>query len=307
MENIAVQRIKQTIETHYGYQAKQVQAVKGGTVGETYAIDKKYFLKLYHMERGIAQRCTQALNEQLLALELLFQHSSLKDRICYPIRTVKDELFFINEGVIGVLFSYIFGNAIGFGNPYSEDELLQLSKIVKDLHAVDTAPFYYICPKENYHLEFCNELKFFIEQRSTELPINFRNLIAENSINILEKLDKAEKAAEQLREKKLPMVLCHTDIHGGNIMRDPNGKLYLIDWENMMLAPKEADLFLFCEEEYFPIFADNADELALTYYSRRRDLEDLWEFLSGILCGEYDRLQQQTVFVHIKRILNHLT
>ena len=33
---------------------------------------------------------------------------------------------------------------------------------------------------------------------------------------------------------------------------------WLIDWENVMLAPKEADLFSFCEEEYAHLFCENA-------------------------------------------------
>ena len=67
---------------------------------------------------------------------------------------------------------------------------------------------------------------------------------------LLGRQETLREEARKLKEGNLPFVLCHTDIHGGNLIRDPQGKLWLIDWENVMLVPKETDLFAFCEEEY---------------------------------------------------------
>ena len=106
---------------------------------------------------------------------------------------------------------------------------------------------------------------------------------------------------------KLPFVLCHTDIHGGNIIKNSNGKLFLVDWENMILAPKEADLFCFSEQEYFPAFSEQTNENAILYYVIHRDLEDIWEFLNSILHNEYNKEEQEEVLAHLKRIYNHLS
>ena len=37
-------------------------------------------------------------------------------------------------------------------------------------------------------------------------------------------------------------VLCHSDIHGGNILIADTGELYVVDWDDPILAPKERDL-----------------------------------------------------------------
>jgi len=45
------------------------------------------------------------------------------------------------------------------------------------------------------------------------------------------------------RDLEKPQVICHTDLHGGNLMLDRSGELILLDWENAIFAPPEYDLF----------------------------------------------------------------
>lgn len=47
-------------------------------------------------------------------------------------------------------------------------------------------------------------------------------------------------AVERLRDH--PPVLCHADIHVGNVLITPDDRLYVIDWDTVILAPKERDL-----------------------------------------------------------------
>ena len=37
-------------------------------------------------------------------------------------------------------------------------------------------------------------------------------------------------------------VLCHSDLHGGNVLVDKNDTIYIVDWDDPILAPKERDL-----------------------------------------------------------------
>ena len=37
-------------------------------------------------------------------------------------------------------------------------------------------------------------------------------------------------------------VLCHADVHPGNLLLPPDSSLYLVDWDNPIFAPKERDL-----------------------------------------------------------------
>jgi spectinomycin phosphotransferase len=55
-------------------------------------------------------------------------------------------------------------------------------------------------------------------------------------------VERAEQLASELRSKSLELVLCHTDIHGGNVLIDSKDELYIVDWDDPILAPKERDL-----------------------------------------------------------------
>jgi len=52
----------------------------------------------------------------------------------------------------------------------------------------------------------------------------------------------AEQLAGLLQTQALEYVVCHADIHGGNILIDTHGRLYIVDWDTLILAPKEHDL-----------------------------------------------------------------
>jgi len=40
----------------------------------------------------------------------------------------------------------------------------------------------------------------------------------------------------------LPQVLCHADAHTWNVLVDTAGQWWLVDWDEVVLAPKERDL-----------------------------------------------------------------
>lgn len=304
---ISTELIKQDLENYFEYGAHTISEIGGGTVGYTYNIDDKYFFKIYDTRLAITYRCTEHLQNQLTVLDILHTQTELEDRICYPIKTLSGEYFFTHDNIIGVLFSLINGKVIGFENKYSKNDIAQLSNIVKTLHSIDTTPFTTLCPKEDFCLDFLNELEVIIKTKTRELPGEFCELIARFSNVIIEKISHTKSLAQRIKNENLPFVLCHTDIHGGNIMKDSSEKLYLVDWENVILSPKEADLFTFADTDYFPMFCNETSADAIAYYKIRRDFEDIWEFLRSLLRKEFDKEKQAEVYCHLTRILKHLS
>lgn len=121
-----------------------------------------------------------------------------------------------------------------------------------------------------------------------------------------------EKLAVLLREQSGPYVICHADLHPANLLRDQAGRVFVLDWDEVMLAPKERD-FLFVGE---PPAADSAnpaippffqgygqapiDWIALTYYRYERVIQDLTVCAQDVFLrddlGEESRADEAQLF-----------
>jgi spectinomycin phosphotransferase len=55
-------------------------------------------------------------------------------------------------------------------------------------------------------------------------------------------VDRADAMGRQLRRSAAPEVLCHGDLHTWNLLVDAGRRLWLVDWDEAVLAPKERDL-----------------------------------------------------------------
>ncbi|NJN18216.1 MAG: aminoglycoside phosphotransferase family protein [Oscillochloris sp.] len=55
-------------------------------------------------------------------------------------------------------------------------------------------------------------------------------------------LERAEALGRQLAATAPTLVLCHADIHTNNVLAAPDGSLWVVDWDEVMLAPRERDL-----------------------------------------------------------------
>jgi spectinomycin phosphotransferase len=119
-----------------------------------------------------------------------------------------------------------------------------------------------------------------------------RSSWSENRATIHAVVVSLEKLAAALHRRKLPYVICHADLHPANLLRTPTGQVFVIDWDEVMLAPKERD-FLFIKASsadsetlpgtpaFFQGYGQGEiDWIALTYYRYERVLQDV------IACAE---------------------
>jgi spectinomycin phosphotransferase len=95
-------------------------------------------------------------------------------------------------------------------------------------------------------------------------------------------------------------VICHADIHPGNLIADGDGPLHVVDWDAPILAPRERDLMFVYSQDFgdHPINAHRAelfrrgygplepDQTLLSYYRSGRHLDDVAVFLHSILDSE---------------------
>jgi spectinomycin phosphotransferase len=95
-----------------------------------------------------------------------------------------------------------------------------------------------------------------------------------------------EKLAGMLQSRSFPYVICHADLHARNLIRDRAGHVFVIDWDEVMLAPKERD-FIFVREPHADAFFQGygqrvIDWMALTYFLWERVVQDLIECAQNV-------------------------
>jgi spectinomycin phosphotransferase len=113
---------------------------------------------------------------------------------------------------------------------------------------------------------------------------------------VLVVLDRADALGARLRDSSdLPRVICHADPHLGNLLIGPDGEVWLIDWDDVILAPPERDLMFVLGEIFgkmsaqeqrlfFDAYGDvRIDPDRLAYYRAVRTLEDAVGFAAQVL------------------------
>lgn len=125
---------------------------------------------------------------------------------------------------------------------------------------------------------------------------------------ILELVARAEQCAQALQAQPPESIVCHSDLHAGNVLIAADGTFYLVDWDNPILAAKERDLMFAGggqfgaartpqEEEalfYQGYGAAQINPIALAYYRCERIVQDIAIFCEQVFSvhgSEPDRQQ----------------
>jgi spectinomycin phosphotransferase len=102
-------------------------------------------------------------------------------------------------------------------------------------------------------------------------------------------LDQADRLGRDLQAQKSSSVVCHGDPHLGNVLIGRDERVWLIDWDDAVMAPRERDLMFILggvlafapvtrqqQSWFFEGYGStDIDPIRLAYYRCARALEDL--------------------------------
>lgn len=298
MQFLSNQRIIDSLNISYGIDVDTLTYLPLGAdvnavVYKAQMKNHSYFVKL---KRGHNHRLG-------LAVVGLLQGAGIQ-QIIPPVKTNGGHSAYQIEDFTLIVYPFIEGQD-GFSRNLTDSQWFTLGKALKQIHEVNLPQSIRDqIRREAYSSkwrEAVRSLYSHIESGTPgdEVALRLLKAMKDNKALILKLVDQAEKFAQQAQAQSPPFVLCHSDIHGGNVLIDKNDTLYIVDWDEPVLAPKERDLMFIGggvanvwnnphEEQLFyeGYGKTEVNTAILAYYRLERIVEDIAVYGKELLLTE---------------------
>ena len=193
-----------------------------------------------------------------------------------------------------ILYPFVEGTS-GFEIELSEPQWADFSSALKRIHTTLVPPaLSEKIGKESYSPEWRDICRNVIKRLDKEtfddpVTVGLAEFLRPKRETILDLVERAERFAHTLASRSTELVVCHSDIHPGNLFIDTKGTLFIVDWDYPMFAPKERDLMFIgggqgfvgrtAQEEEMLFYRNYGDSpinhVAMAYYRCDRNLYDL--------------------------------
>ncbi|MCC6894911.1 MAG: aminoglycoside phosphotransferase family protein [Anaerolineae bacterium] len=263
--------------------------------------NRDYFVKL---RRG-------AVDQTSIAIPHLLREQGIT-AVIPPLATRVGSLWTTIADFTLILYPFVAGHN-GFEVNLSDNHWLDLGQALKGVHTTPIPPSIAASlARENYSDDFRARVTGFQQQAATmrftdPVAIKLAALLVAKETDVTRLVQTASQLAAVLKSQPLEFVLCHSDIHAGNVLIDSTGTLRIVDWDQPVLAPKERDLMfvgggigsytrrdLDAQEIYFyqGYGETSVNPVALAYYRCERIVQDIAAYCDQLLltdAGGQDR------------------
>lgn len=231
------------VQAHYGIAVSALTFLPLGydiasSVYRVQATDgSPYFLKV---------RTGAGFGEPSLAVPH-YLHEQGVPHIAAPLATIDQALWVSVNGFALSLYPFIDGH-MGAEVGLSAEQWRALGATLRQIHTSQLTPgLVPTIPRETFTPSRRNlipNLEAAVSRQGLADPVE-RELAAfwRSQRDVIRTLvDRADALARRLRQRTAPLVLCHADLHTWNVLLDPANQLWLVDWDETILALKERDL-----------------------------------------------------------------
>lgn len=251
-----------------------------------------YFVKLRH---GHSNQTNVAI------LDLLM---SAKIPLIIPlIKTKSDHAFQLIDNFVLSVQLFIEGQN-GFSQPLTDKQWQALGMSLKQVHEIEVpSSIQNQIRHENYSPKWRQIVQSLLDTmneppKGDEIAQKLFSFIKTHQTSIQRLVKRAEELAEKLKNISHPprLVLCHSDIHAGNVLIDNQGNLFIVDWDDPIMAPKERDLMFIGGgvgnvwneksegKKFYNGYGDvEIDMTTLAYYRHERIIEDIAQYAEQLL------------------------
>jgi len=290
--NLADETITAALHTHYAISSTELTflALGSDSASAVYrvraGVGASYFLKL---------RAGDGFRVASLAVPRYLSEQGLP-HILAPLPAVSEELWVRVEDFALTLYPFVDGRtAVDVG--LSAEQWRAFGAVVGEIHASPLPPDVrqmlrrepFVPSRHTLFTELAAAISKGDYANSEQRELAHFWQTREDDIRTVRK--RAGDLGRRLRQTAPPLVLCHADLHTWNVLLDGEQKMWLVDWDETILAPKERDLmFVFGgigrglvapheTTRFLQGYGDEAiDPLALAYYRCAWAVQDMGEY-----------------------------
>ncbi len=218
-----------------------------------------------------------------------------------------------------ILYPFVEGRD-GYAVPLSDRQWVEFGAALKKIHTAKMPPaLIQNVRRETYSPSGRQAVRRHLAQLESRafvdpVAVEMAAFLSAKREEVLDLVARAGALAHDLQARPLPFILCHSDLHAGNVLVDARGALYIVDWDDPILAPVERDLMYpggaqgFIghtpqQEEalfYQGYGPTQVDARALAYYRCERIVQDIAIYCDQIFQSGSGGEDRRQAFVYLK-------
>ncbi|WP_409167485.1 phosphotransferase [Variovorax sp. H27-G14] len=279
--------IQQCLSQAYGLHKVRAESLPPGANAHSAAfrIDADdraaYFLQLQ----------PEGLPQPVFAVPAFLHNDQGIDAVMAPLPTTGGALSVRADGFDWALYPFFEGGN-GFQRALTDTQWRALGKAVGAIHRTELPEALSASlPKERYAHKAREgvrryQRRFINGVTGDDIVMRFFAFWEDRAEEIDTVVYRSEQLASILLERPPRLVPCHGDLHAGNVLVGDDGRLAIVDWRALVLAPKERDLMFIGGSPvwntpaqaalfYEGYGATDIDAVALAHYRYERITQDV--------------------------------
>ena len=239
-------------------------------------------------------------------------------QIIAPLATEAGQLYANLDDFKAILYPFVDGHD-GYQQELSDRDWLDFGAALKRIHTTSLpSALRSLIPRETYSPQWREGVKSFLARATSD---TWHDAVAVKLVAFLHTkrdelralVERTEQLAQILQDRSPELVVCHADIHAGNVLIDTQGRLFIVDWDAPILAPKERDLMYSGggqfgdkrtppEEDalFYRGYGDvQIDYHALAYYRYERIIDDIAAYCEQLLLTDEGGEDREQAFTYL--------
>lgn len=301
--NIREKTLIEFLSKVWGLKVVEIKFIPKGAAGWLYMVRNENIIFLLKVTKKLSK-------SSVLTTAKLFETGN--SFVVAPIKTKRGDYWYkFGEGYL-LLYPFIEGSVLGEIS-LEQVDYCRIAKYLSTLHTTSVKIANKL-PRENY-TKFQRHVASLLTSigglTTNNVQKSFMSILEEHSEKIKLILSGAISIGEKLRKLNPTQVICHSDIHLYNIMLDFRENMYFVDWDGLMKAPKERDLFFYTtglnvKKEFIGCYGNKTyNREIIKYYKLEWVLQEISDYANQLTDLKLKPAQKEHALRELTSIFNY--